>query len=65
MLVRKQKSYAILDADDDDENEGAVSVDNRSLVPAAPGSRKIGTDKKRFRKKMDEDDEDDNEVWCS
>ncbi|KAL5752131.1 hypothetical protein ACOSQ2_022638 [Xanthoceras sorbifolium] len=65
MLVRKQKSYTILDADDDaNEIDGAVSVDDKSYVAAAPESRKVRTHKKRFRKKMgsEEDDDDDEEI---
>ncbi|KAK4835647.1 hypothetical protein QYF36_012444 [Acer negundo] len=60
MLVRKQKSYTILDADDDaDENDRAVKVDDRSYVAAAPESRKVGRHKKRFRKKTGSEDDDE------
>ena len=62
MLVRKQKTYAILDADDSDEDDGGI-VDNRSstAAPAASQSEKADTHKKRFRKKTEnvEDDADD------
>ena len=62
MLVRKQKTYAILDADDSDEDGGGI-VDNRSstAAPAASQSEKADTHKKRFRKKTEnvEDDADD------
>ncbi|XP_031258562.1 pre-mRNA-splicing factor ATP-dependent RNA helicase DEAH1 isoform X3 [Pistacia vera] len=49
LLVRKQKSYMILDADDDGDT---VNVDE---------SRKVGSHKKRFRKKtgIEEDDGDE------
>ncbi|CBI15151.3 unnamed protein product, partial [Vitis vinifera] len=65
MLVRKQKTYAILDADDSDEDGGGI-VDNRSstAAPAASQSEKADTHKKRFRKKTEnvEDDADDEVI---
>lgn len=65
MLVRKQKTYAILDADDSDEDDGGI-VDNRSstAAPAASQSEKADTHKKRFRKKTEnvEDDADDEVI---
>ncbi|KAB2609435.1 pre-mRNA-splicing factor ATP-dependent RNA helicase DHX16 [Pyrus ussuriensis x Pyrus communis] len=48
MLVRKQKTYAPLDADDDDDDDGG-----RSSVPVVSESRKPDSHKKRFRKKID------------
>lgn len=59
MLVRKQKTYAILDADDSDEDGGGI-VDNRSSTQ----SEKADTHKKRFRKKTEnvEDDADDEVI---
>ncbi|KAK2658288.1 hypothetical protein Ddye_004821 [Dipteronia dyeriana] len=60
MLVRKQKSYTILDADDDaEENDRAINVDDWPYVAAAPESRKVGRRKKRFRKKMGSEDDDE------
>lgn len=63
MLVRKQHTYALLDADDSDE-DGATIANNRSstaVVAVASQSEKADTHKKRFRKKMEnvEDDFDD------
>lgn len=52
LLARKQKSYMILDADDDD---GTENVDE---------SRKVGSHKKRFRKKTGIE-EDDGDEACS
>lgn len=57
LLVKKQKTYTILDADDDG---GTAIVDDR---PVASESRKSSKDKKRFRKKIGvEDDDDDQEI---
>ncbi|KAK4277828.1 hypothetical protein QN277_015763 [Acacia crassicarpa] len=53
MLVRKQKTFAILDADDDDE-ESSMRTGSESRKPEAR--------KKRFRKKNEVDDGEDDEV---
>ncbi|KAH7566062.1 hypothetical protein JRO89_XS08G0077000 [Xanthoceras sorbifolium] len=62
MLVRKQKSYTILDADDDaNEIDGAVSVDDKSYVAAAPESRKeiARVEEERSTKRRTSKNEDD------
>ncbi|KAL9308060.1 putative RNA helicase [Arabidopsis thaliana] len=56
MLVRKQKTYALLDADDDEDE---VVVEKKSSVSE---SRKSDKGKKRFRKKSGQSDESDGEV---
>ncbi|KAK9926087.1 hypothetical protein M0R45_023339 [Rubus argutus] len=57
MLVRKQKTYALLDADDDDDDE-----DDKSSVPVVSESRKSDSNKKRFRKKATSEEDEDDEV---
>lgn len=60
LLVKKQKTYTILDADDDaDDNGGTAIVDDRPSV--ASESRKSTKEKKRFRKKTGVEDDDDDE----
>ncbi|XP_028765073.1 pre-mRNA-splicing factor ATP-dependent RNA helicase DEAH1 isoform X1 [Neltuma alba] len=54
MLVRKQKTYSILDADDDEEDESSMRT--------ASESRKTEGRKKRFRKKNEVDNDEDDEV---
>ncbi|XP_047311704.1 pre-mRNA-splicing factor ATP-dependent RNA helicase DEAH1-like isoform X1 [Impatiens glandulifera] len=56
MLARKQQTYTILE---DDGDEDAV---NASLTPAASQSIKVDTRKKRFRKKADNIEDEDDEV---
>lgn len=56
MLVRKQKTYALLDADDDDDE------DDKSAVAVVSQSRKSDSHKKRFRKKASSEDDEDDEV---
>ncbi|XP_054805556.1 pre-mRNA-splicing factor ATP-dependent RNA helicase DEAH1-like isoform X1 [Prosopis cineraria] len=56
MLVRKQKTYTILDADDDDDSNDGSSMRTGSE------SRKTEGRKKRFRKKNEVDDDEDDEV---
>jgi pre-mRNA-splicing factor ATP-dependent RNA helicase DHX16 len=56
MLVRKQKTYALLDADDDEDE---VVVEKKSSVSE---SRKSDKGKKRFRKKSGQSDESDGEA---
>ncbi|XP_062168668.1 pre-mRNA-splicing factor ATP-dependent RNA helicase DEAH1-like [Alnus glutinosa] len=62
VLARKQKTYAILDADDDEDNDVGGNVDHRSSVADAPETRKVDTHKKRFRKKIESQDDEDDEV---
>jgi pre-mRNA-splicing factor ATP-dependent RNA helicase DHX16 len=64
VLARKQKTYAILDADDDEDNDVGGNVDHRSSVADAPETRKVDTHKKRFRKKIESQDDEDDEVLC-
>ncbi|XWS60471.1 hypothetical protein CRYUN_Cryun07bG0039200 [Craigia yunnanensis] len=64
MLARKQKSYAILDADDnEDDTVTSSSVNHLSSNEPASETRKADKHKKRFRKKIEsEEDEDDEEI---
>uniref|UniRef100_A0A5B7BS90 RNA helicase n=1 Tax=Davidia involucrata TaxID=16924 RepID=A0A5B7BS90_DAVIN len=63
MLVRKQKTYTILEADNDEDNvDGGVGD---SSVAAASQSRKADTHKKRFRKKTENQEDEDDEVGAS
>lgn len=55
MLVRKQKSYTLLEADDDDTAGDA-------LPPQAPKSKNRDTHKKRFRKKSELENDDEEDV---
>ncbi|KAM1186546.1 hypothetical protein FF1_015688 [Malus domestica] len=57
MLVRKQKTYALLDADGDDDDDGG-----RSSVPVVSESRKPDSHKKRYRKKILSQEDDNDEV---
>ncbi|GAB2270078.1 Pre-mRNA-splicing factor ATP-dependent RNA helicase DEAH1 [Dionaea muscipula] len=62
MLARKQRTYQLLDADNDD----VAVADNNPSVSAASGTKKAGSHKKRFRKKSENQDEDeDDEVVLS
>lgn len=65
MLVRKQKTYALLDADDNDDGDvddgGHANV--RNSVDATLSPRKGVSNKKRFRKKTEAQDEDDEAVF--
>ncbi|GKV11200.1 hypothetical protein SLEP1_g22472 [Rubroshorea leprosula] len=63
MLVRKQKTYMLLDADDDDDDAGANTiVDKNSSTKSASVTRKGDTHKKRFRKKIESEEDQDDEV---
>ena len=62
MLARKQKTYAILDADDDEDNDVGGNVDHRSSVADASETRKVDSHKKRFRKKIESQEDEDEEV---
>lgn len=53
MLARKQKSYKLLEADDDEENDGSGSV--------ASQSKKTDKRVKRFRKKSENQEDEDDE----
>ncbi|XP_015869881.3 pre-mRNA-splicing factor ATP-dependent RNA helicase DEAH1 isoform X1 [Ziziphus jujuba] len=62
MLVRKQKTYAILDADDEDDDDDGDAPNAKSSIETTYESRKVVSHKKRFRKKTEEQDEDDEVV---
>ncbi|KAK8604564.1 hypothetical protein V6N13_099500 [Hibiscus sabdariffa] len=66
IIARKQKTYAILDADDDEDDAGAnPSVHRQSSNEPASASetRKADKHRKRFRKKIEsEEDEDEEEI---
>ncbi|KAJ7978712.1 ATP-dependent RNA helicase [Quillaja saponaria] len=56
LLARKQKTYSLLDADDEDnEDHGGATT------ATASESRKVSINKKRFRKKIENQDEEDDE----
>ncbi|KAK9116542.1 hypothetical protein Sjap_015489 [Stephania japonica] len=55
-LVRKQKSYAIIDADDEDDNGGGDKGEAHHVSKNAHAKRKS------FRKKVDSVDDEDDEV---
>ncbi|XP_043706537.1 pre-mRNA-splicing factor ATP-dependent RNA helicase DEAH1 [Telopea speciosissima] len=57
MLVRKQKSYTILDADDDEDDD-----DNRGGDKISSQSNKADSHQKRFRKKTKYQDDEDEAV---
>lgn len=62
MLARKQKTYALLDADDDDEdNDVKGHVDHRPSTAVAE-TRKVDTHKRRFRKKLESQEDEDDEA---
>ncbi|KAJ4841431.1 Pre-mRNA-splicing factor ATP-dependent RNA helicase DEAH1 [Turnera subulata] len=65
MLARKQRTYQLLDADDDEEDGNvAGSSGNRPSVSSGLEPQKADTHKKRFRKKMESDEDEDNEAEC-
>lgn len=55
MLVKKQKSYTLIDADDDDDDVGGQ-------VPQVVKSHKLDIRQKRFRKKSENEEIDDEEA---
>ncbi|KAI5330170.1 hypothetical protein L3X38_029568 [Prunus dulcis] len=57
MLVKKQKTYSLLDADDQDDDDG-----DRSSVQVVSESGKADSHKKRFRKKVLSQEDEDDEV---
>ncbi|KHN17934.1 Pre-mRNA-splicing factor ATP-dependent RNA helicase-like protein cdc28 [Glycine soja] len=60
MLARKQKTYSILKADNDSDDD---YVDKSSVTTAS--SRSSDKHKKRFRKKTEVQDDQDDEAMCS
>lgn len=58
--MRKQRTYTILEGDDDDNDVGG-SIGNTS-VSANSDSQKMDTRKKRFRKKTEYQDDEDDEA---
>uniref|UniRef100_A0A2N9HHT0 PWI domain-containing protein n=1 Tax=Fagus sylvatica TaxID=28930 RepID=A0A2N9HHT0_FAGSY len=62
MLARKQMTYEILDADDEEDDDVGGNVENRSSIAAAPETRKADTNRKRFRKKNESHDDEDDEA---
>ncbi|CDP18398.1 unnamed protein product [Coffea canephora] len=64
MLVRKQRAYTLIEADDEEDDAGG-SVDNKSASMATQ-SRKEDNRNKKFRKRAEpqEDDEGDDEAKC-
>ncbi|XP_010538373.1 PREDICTED: pre-mRNA-splicing factor ATP-dependent RNA helicase DEAH1 [Tarenaya hassleriana] len=59
MLVRKQKTYALLDADDEEDEDGGTIDQKRS---SASETKKSDKGRKRFRKKSGHSEDDDDEV---
>lgn len=57
MLARKQKTYQLLYSDDD--NDGAGGIVNKSLIATASDRHK-----KRFRKKIESEEDEEDEVEC-
>ncbi|XP_060204988.1 pre-mRNA-splicing factor ATP-dependent RNA helicase DEAH1-like isoform X1 [Lycium barbarum] len=57
MLARKQKTYTLLEADDDDENIGGVEINS---VPSQ--TRKEDSRKKKFRRRVETHGDEDDEV---
>lgn len=63
MLVRKQKTYMLLDADDDEDDAGANTVvDKNSSTKSASVTGKGDTHKKRFRKMIEREEDQDDEA---
>ncbi|XP_058195570.1 pre-mRNA-splicing factor ATP-dependent RNA helicase DEAH1 [Rhododendron vialii] len=63
LLVRKQKTYSLLEADDDDDHDVAGGSGNGSHISAASEVRKADDNhKKRFRKKTENQEDEDDEV---
>ncbi|KAF7113227.1 hypothetical protein RHSIM_RhsimUnG0148700 [Rhododendron simsii] len=62
LLVRKHKTYSLLEADDDDDHDVGGGNGNGSHIPAASEVRKADDSrKKRFRKKTENDQEDEDD----
>ncbi|EOY22007.1 RNA helicase family protein isoform 1 [Theobroma cacao] len=63
ILARKQKTYAILDADDNEDDTGtSSSVHHQSSSEPISEARKADKHKKRFRKKIGSEEDEDDEV---
>jgi pre-mRNA-splicing factor ATP-dependent RNA helicase DHX16 len=65
MLARKQGTYTILKDDDNIDDDHIVGGDDRSLITTASTSRKPDSHKKRFRKKIEVQDDQEDEAKCS
>ncbi|GAB2227982.1 hypothetical protein Droror1_Dr00009811 [Drosera rotundifolia] len=60
LLVRKQKTYQLLDADDEDDDDGGVvAADSKPSVSVASATKE--SQKKRYRKKSEHSDVEDDE----
>ncbi|XP_034216326.1 pre-mRNA-splicing factor ATP-dependent RNA helicase DEAH1-like isoform X2 [Prunus dulcis] len=57
MLVKKQKTFSLLDTDDEDDYDG-----DRSSAQVVYESRKDDSHKKRFRKKVLSQEDEDDEI---
>ncbi|CAK7323257.1 unnamed protein product [Dovyalis caffra] len=58
VLARKQKTYQLLDADDEEGgDDGAGGIDKKSSIASASDRHK-----KRFRKKIESEEDEDNEA---
>ncbi|KAG5522752.1 hypothetical protein RHGRI_034784 [Rhododendron griersonianum] len=63
LLVRKQKTYSLLEADDDDDHDVGGGSGNGSHISAASEVRKADdSHKKRFRKKTENQEDEDDEA---
>lgn len=65
ILARKQKTYALLDADDDEDDvEEKGGNGDKFSAGMASTPREVENHRKRFRKKSEhQEDEDDNKVF--
>lgn len=66
MLAKKQGTYTLLDADDEDEDNVNVNnsvLENRSSGASVSETKKADHSKKRFRKKTESHDDEDDEVF--
>ena len=64
LLVRKQQTYALLEADEDDDDNDVGGIRNSFANPMASQSRKENNNKKCFRMKIEDQDDKDNEAYC-
>lgn len=62
MLARKQRTYTLVEADDEDDDAGG-SVGNHS-VSMPTQSRKEDKLGKKFRKRAEPQEDEDEEAWC-
>jgi len=66
MLARKQGTYTILKDDGNIDDEHIVGGgDDKSLITTASTSRKPDSHKKCFRKKIEVQDDQEDEAKCS